>query len=165
MALKLKPFRNKYKSKDEGAANNVRILAERRKKRLAKKEQSEFSVESVVAKYKNLVNLLECLWRAKWSSECGLGALIISPTRELALQTFTCINHIGKYHHFSCALLIGGISSIYVILQLVFINLLCIVDWILPFFTHFSFRLVVSTQRSLLNLQFPIFCCSWYIYL
>lgn len=30
--------------------------------------------------------LLECLWREKWSSEYGLGALVISPTRELALQ-------------------------------------------------------------------------------
>ncbi|PIO58458.1 DEAD/DEAH box helicase, partial [Teladorsagia circumcincta] len=52
--------------------------------------------------------VLESLWRSGWSNYCGLGALIISPTRELALQTFTVINHVGKYHEFSCALLIGG---------------------------------------------------------
>ncbi|KAJ1367992.1 hypothetical protein KIN20_029036 [Parelaphostrongylus tenuis] len=55
-----------------------------------------------------IIPVLECLWRSGWSNYCGLGALIISPTRELALQTFTVINHVGKYHDFSCALLIGG---------------------------------------------------------
>ncbi|XGW19161.1 hypothetical protein V3C99_003187 [Haemonchus contortus] len=55
-----------------------------------------------------ILPVLESLWRSGWSSYCGLGALIISPTRELALQTFTVINHVGKYHEFSCALLIGG---------------------------------------------------------
>ncbi|KAK6014956.1 DEAD/DEAH box helicase [Ostertagia ostertagi] len=55
-----------------------------------------------------IIPVLESLWRSGWSNYCGLGALIISPTRELALQTFTVINHVGKYHDFSCALLIGG---------------------------------------------------------
>ncbi|PIO54403.1 hypothetical protein TELCIR_24235, partial [Teladorsagia circumcincta] len=54
-----------------------------------------------------IIPVLESLWRSGWSNYCGLGALIISPTRELALQTFTVINHVGKYHEFSCALLIG----------------------------------------------------------
>lgn len=48
-----------------------------------------------------IIPVLECLWRSGWSNYCGLGALIISPTRELALQTFTVINHVGKYHDFS----------------------------------------------------------------
>lgn len=54
--------------------------------------------------------MLESLWRSGWSNHDGLGALIISPTRELALQTFTVINNVGKHHEFSCALLIGGID-------------------------------------------------------
>ncbi|ETN75085.1 DEAD/DEAH box helicase [Necator americanus] len=55
-----------------------------------------------------IIPVLECLWRSSWSTYGGLGALIISPTRELALQTFTVINNVGKHHDFSCALLIGG---------------------------------------------------------
>uniref|UniRef100_A0A8C6S9M2 ATP-dependent RNA helicase n=1 Tax=Neogobius melanostomus TaxID=47308 RepID=A0A8C6S9M2_9GOBI len=35
-----------------------------------------------------LIPVLECLYREQWSSVDGLGALIISPTRELAYQTF-----------------------------------------------------------------------------
>ena len=30
-----------------------------------------------------IVKMLECLWKLKWSSIDGLGALVISPTREL----------------------------------------------------------------------------------
>ncbi|CAO4360878.1 unnamed protein product [Caenorhabditis nigoni] len=55
-----------------------------------------------------VIPILEALWRAKWSSEYGLGALVISPTRELALQTFSTINAVGKHHGFSCGLVIGG---------------------------------------------------------
>uniref|UniRef100_A0A8C6SAB9 ATP-dependent RNA helicase n=1 Tax=Neogobius melanostomus TaxID=47308 RepID=A0A8C6SAB9_9GOBI len=45
-----------------------------------------------------LIPVLECLYREQWSSVDGLGALIISPTRELAYQTF----------EFSAGLIIGG---------------------------------------------------------
>lgn len=38
----------------------------------------------------------------------GLGALVISPTRELALQIFQVLTRIGKRHSFSAGLLIGG---------------------------------------------------------
>lgn len=38
----------------------------------------------------------------------GLGALIISPTRELALQIFQVLRSVGKFHTFSAGLLIGG---------------------------------------------------------
>ncbi|MFH4975911.1 hypothetical protein AB6A40_002620 [Gnathostoma spinigerum] len=55
-----------------------------------------------------VVPLLECLWRQRWSRNDGLGALIISPTRELAFQTYSVLNKVGKYHDFSVALLIGG---------------------------------------------------------
>jgi ATP-dependent RNA helicase DDX10/DBP4 len=38
----------------------------------------------------------------------GLGAVVISPTRELAVQTFNTLRDIGKYHSFSAGLVIGG---------------------------------------------------------
>jgi hypothetical protein len=38
----------------------------------------------------------------------GLGALIISPTRELAFQTFEVLKRIGNRHDFSAGLVIGG---------------------------------------------------------
>lgn len=41
----------------------------------------------------------------------GIGALIISPTRELALQIFDELRKIGKHHSISAGLLIGGKSA------------------------------------------------------
>ena len=38
----------------------------------------------------------------------GLGALVISPTRELAYQTFEVLCKVGNKHDFSAALIIGG---------------------------------------------------------
>ena len=55
-----------------------------------------------------LVPVLELLWRERWSQVDGLGALIISPTRELAYQTFEVLRRIGCYHDFSAGLVIGG---------------------------------------------------------
>jgi ATP-dependent RNA helicase DDX10/DBP4 len=55
-----------------------------------------------------LVPLLELLWRQKWSQMDGMGALIISPTRELAYQTFEVLKKVGSQHDFSAGLVIGG---------------------------------------------------------
>ncbi|RKP03907.1 hypothetical protein CXG81DRAFT_16613 [Caulochytrium protostelioides] len=55
-----------------------------------------------------LVPLLEKLWREKWSAMDGLGALVISPTRELAVQIFNVLCKAGREHDFSAGLLIGG---------------------------------------------------------
>jgi ATP-dependent RNA helicase DDX10/DBP4 len=55
-----------------------------------------------------LVPVLEKLYRARWTEFDGLGALIISPTRELAIQIFEVLRKIGRYHTFSAALVIGG---------------------------------------------------------
>uniref|UniRef100_A0A3Q2ZEA4 ATP-dependent RNA helicase n=1 Tax=Kryptolebias marmoratus TaxID=37003 RepID=A0A3Q2ZEA4_KRYMA len=55
-----------------------------------------------------LIPVLECLYRHQWTSMDGLGALIISPTRELAYQTFEVLRKIGKNHEFSAGLVIGG---------------------------------------------------------
>lgn len=53
---------------------------------------------------------MESLYRARWTEYDGLGALIISPTRELAIQIFEELRKVGKYHSFSAGLLIGGKS-------------------------------------------------------
>ncbi|XP_041862952.1 probable ATP-dependent RNA helicase DDX10 isoform X1 [Melanotaenia boesemani] len=55
-----------------------------------------------------LIPVLECLYRQQWTSMDGLGALIISPTRELAYQTFEVLRKVGKNHEFSAGLVIGG---------------------------------------------------------
>ncbi|PHH71193.1 hypothetical protein CDD82_6681 [Ophiocordyceps australis] len=57
-----------------------------------------------------LVPVLERLYRARWTEYDGLGALIISPTRELAVQTFEVLRKIGRSHVFSAGLVIGGNS-------------------------------------------------------
>ncbi|KAM7207753.1 P-loop containing nucleoside triphosphate hydrolase protein [Naviculisporaceae sp. PSN 640] len=55
-----------------------------------------------------LVPVLEKLYREKWTEYDGLGALIISPTRELAMQIFEVLRKIGRNHVFSAGLVIGG---------------------------------------------------------
>lgn len=55
-----------------------------------------------------LIPVLENLYRQKWTELDGLGALIISPTRELAIQIFEVLRKIGRYHTFSAGLVIGG---------------------------------------------------------
>ncbi len=57
-----------------------------------------------------LVPVLEKLYRARWTELDGLGALIISPTRELAVQIFEVLRKIGRHHSLSAGLVIGGKS-------------------------------------------------------
>ncbi|KAK0176046.1 hypothetical protein PV328_000223 [Microctonus aethiopoides] len=55
-----------------------------------------------------LVPVIELLYREQWTRDHGIGALIITPTRELAYQIFETLKQIGKYHKFSAGLIIGG---------------------------------------------------------
>lgn len=55
-----------------------------------------------------LVPMLECLYKNRWTSFDGVGALIISPTRELAYQIFEVLKKVGADHDFSAGLIIGG---------------------------------------------------------
>ena len=57
-----------------------------------------------------LIPVLENLYRKQWAEHDGLGALVISPTRELAIQIFEVLRKIGRYHTFSAGLVIGGKS-------------------------------------------------------
>jgi len=57
-----------------------------------------------------LIPVLENLYRKRWTEYDGLGALILSPTRELAIQIFDVLRKIGRNHTFSAGLVIGGKS-------------------------------------------------------
>jgi len=55
-----------------------------------------------------LMQVVEKLFRLKWGNLDGLGALVISPTRELAMQIFDELRKVGAKHDLSAGLLIGG---------------------------------------------------------
>lgn len=55
-----------------------------------------------------LIPLVEKLVHEQWNELDGLGALIITPTRELAMQIYEVLLKIGKYHQLSAGLVIGG---------------------------------------------------------
>ncbi|XP_055612126.1 probable ATP-dependent RNA helicase DDX10 [Uranotaenia lowii] len=55
-----------------------------------------------------LIPVFEKLYLERWTRMDGLGALIITPTRELALQIFETVAKIGKDHDFTTGLIIGG---------------------------------------------------------
>ena len=56
-----------------------------------------------------LIPTLEKLYRERWGEGDGVGALIISPTRELALQIFEVLRKLAKRHvGMTAALITGG---------------------------------------------------------
>ncbi len=55
-----------------------------------------------------LIPLLETLYRQRWTPQDGVGAIVLSPTRELAGQIFAVLRKIGQQHSFSLGLLMGG---------------------------------------------------------
>uniref|UniRef100_A0A5S6Q9X8 ATP-dependent RNA helicase n=1 Tax=Trichuris muris TaxID=70415 RepID=A0A5S6Q9X8_TRIMR len=57
------------------------------------------------------IPVIEYLWRQRWTAGFGLAAIVISPTRELALQTYETIRKVGCFHEFSAALIIGGTDA------------------------------------------------------
>jgi ATP-dependent RNA helicase DDX10/DBP4 len=59
-----------------------------------------------------IIPVLENLYRLQFvGKEAGLGAMIISPTRELAIQIFEVLHKVGKSGHtFAAGLVIGGKS-------------------------------------------------------
>ncbi|RCI09826.1 hypothetical protein L249_4011 [Ophiocordyceps polyrhachis-furcata BCC 54312] len=57
-----------------------------------------------------LIPVLENLFRAQWTEFDGLGALLLAPTRELAVQIFDVLRKVGRFHSFSAGLVIGGNS-------------------------------------------------------
>ncbi|RMZ90500.1 hypothetical protein DV736_g2273, partial [Chaetothyriales sp. CBS 134916] len=57
-----------------------------------------------------LIPVLENLYRKRWTEYDGVGVLILSPTRELAIQIFDVLRKVGRGHTFSAGLVIGGKS-------------------------------------------------------
>ncbi|GBG28054.1 ATP-dependent RNA helicase dbp4 [Hondaea fermentalgiana] len=55
-----------------------------------------------------VVPLLERLFRLGWTPGLGLGAVIISPTRELALQIYEVLRVVGYRHGYTAGIVMGG---------------------------------------------------------
>ena len=55
-----------------------------------------------------VVPVLERMYQLRWSSDQGVGAVIVSPTRELAVQIYEVLTVVGKKHRVTAGLLIGG---------------------------------------------------------
>ncbi|TQD96152.1 hypothetical protein C1H46_018295 [Malus baccata] len=55
-----------------------------------------------------IIPIVEKLYRERWCPQDGVGSIIISPTREIAGQTFDVLRLVRRHHSFSAALLIGG---------------------------------------------------------
>lgn len=55
-----------------------------------------------------IIPILEILFCEQWTTLDGLGALVITPTRELAYQIYETLLKVGVHHDFSAGLIIGG---------------------------------------------------------
>lgn len=55
-----------------------------------------------------LIPLLEKLWTERWTNQDSTAAVVLSPTRELAMQTYDVLRTIAIRHDFSASLIIGG---------------------------------------------------------
>lgn len=55
-----------------------------------------------------LIPVVETLYRERWTSLDGLGALVLVPTRELGIQAFEVLRSFAGLHDLSAALIIGG---------------------------------------------------------
>jgi ATP-dependent RNA helicase DDX18/HAS1 len=62
---------------------------------------------------KTLAYLIPCfekLHSLEFKQVNGTGVIIITPTRELAIQVFDVAKKIGEFHHKTIGLLIGGMN-------------------------------------------------------
>ncbi|KAF7992744.1 hypothetical protein HCN44_005088 [Aphidius gifuensis] len=57
-----------------------------------------------------LIPAVELIYKIKFMPRNGTGCIIISPTRELAMQTFGVLRQLMKYHYHTYGLIIGGTS-------------------------------------------------------
>ncbi|CAF4901266.1 unnamed protein product [Pieris macdunnoughi] len=58
-----------------------------------------------------LIPAIECLLKHKFTKSLGTGCIIISPTRELALQTFEILGKLLNNINLSHALIVGGVKK------------------------------------------------------
>ncbi|XP_071033926.1 probable ATP-dependent RNA helicase pitchoune [Parasteatoda tepidariorum] len=57
-----------------------------------------------------LITAVELLHKLKFTLRNGLGVVILSPTRELSLQTYNVLKQLIKYHSQSHGLIMGGVN-------------------------------------------------------
>lgn len=55
-----------------------------------------------------LIPAIELIYKIKFMPRNGAGCIIISPTRELSMQTFGVLKELMKYHHHTYGLIMGG---------------------------------------------------------
>ena len=55
-----------------------------------------------------VIPIIERLYYERWGPSDGLAAIIISPTRELAMQIFDVLRQVGVNHDYSAGLITGG---------------------------------------------------------
>jgi len=55
-----------------------------------------------------LIPVVELMYKLRFMPRNGTGALIISPTRELAMQTYSVVKELLTYHHHTYGLIMGG---------------------------------------------------------
>ncbi|KAI4488527.1 hypothetical protein M0802_011530 [Mischocyttarus mexicanus] len=55
-----------------------------------------------------LIPAIELIFKLKFMPRNGTGCIIISPTRELSMQTFGVLKELMKYHYLTYGLLMGG---------------------------------------------------------
>ncbi|XP_033327052.2 putative ATP-dependent RNA helicase pitchoune [Megalopta genalis] len=55
-----------------------------------------------------LIPAIELIYKLKFMPRNGTGCVIISPTRELSMQTFGVLKELMKYHYHTYGLLMGG---------------------------------------------------------
>ncbi|KAG5860335.1 ATP-dependent RNA helicase [Encephalitozoon hellem] len=58
-----------------------------------------------------VVPVLQKLTDLQWRGEDGLGCVIITPTRELALQIFGVLSRVGRYTALNTGLIMGGVEA------------------------------------------------------
>ncbi|XP_058789325.1 probable ATP-dependent RNA helicase pitchoune [Phymastichus coffea] len=57
-----------------------------------------------------LIPAVELIYKLKFMPRNGTGCIILSPTRELSMQTFGVLKELMKYHHHTYGLIMGGTS-------------------------------------------------------
>lgn len=57
-----------------------------------------------------LIPAVELIYKLQFKPRNGTGVLVISPTRELAMQIFGVLKELSAHHHYTYGLLMGGAS-------------------------------------------------------